>query len=109
MIAQKGENTRACCHRGASKPGLAKPPISTATERRLKVHACQALSARSTICGASLPSSRATICLVPGFAGASLSSDSKDALWDKFFTGAPRRQAAVFRVKRLEGATACDP
>jgi hypothetical protein len=31
-------------------------------------------------------------CFVPGFAGASLSNDSKDALWDKFFTGAPRRQ-----------------
>jgi hypothetical protein len=29
---------------------------------------------------------------VPGFAGAFLSSDSKDALWAKFFTGAPRRQ-----------------
>ena len=32
-------------------------------------------------------------CFVPGFAGASLSSHSKDALWDKFFTGAPRRQS----------------
>ena len=31
-------------------------------------------------------------CLVPGFDGASLSSDSKDALWDKFFMGAPQQQ-----------------
>jgi hypothetical protein len=31
-------------------------------------------------------------CLIPGFDGASLSSDSKDALWDRFFMGAPRRQ-----------------
>ena len=31
-------------------------------------------------------------CLVPGFDGASLSIDSKDALWARFFTGAPRRQ-----------------
>ena len=32
-------------------------------------------------------------CFVPGFAGASLSNDSKDALWDKFFTGAPQRRS----------------
>jgi choline dehydrogenase-like flavoprotein len=31
-------------------------------------------------------------CLVPGFDGASLSSDSRDALWARFFTGAPQRQ-----------------
>jgi apoptosis-inducing factor 3 len=31
-------------------------------------------------------------CLVPAFDGASLSSDSKDALWARFFMGAPRRQ-----------------
>ena len=30
-------------------------------------------------------------CLVPAFDGASLSSDSKDALWAKFYMGAPRR------------------
>ena len=30
-------------------------------------------------------------CLVPAFDGASLSSDSKDALWARFCTGAPRR------------------
>ena len=47
-------------------------------------------------------------CLVPSFDGAFLSSDSKDALWAKFYTGDDDR-AAVFRVKRLEGATACDP
>jgi transposase len=29
---------------------------------------------------------------VPDFDGASLSSDSKDALWDRFYTGAPQRQ-----------------
>jgi transposase len=34
----------------------------------------------------------AKLCLVPDFAGAFLSSDSKDALWDRFYTGAPQRQ-----------------
>jgi len=29
--------------------------------------------------------------LVPGLDGAILSSDSKDALWARFFTGAPQR------------------
>src|SRR3984957_8825501 len=33
-----------------------------------------------------------TSCLVPSFDGAFLSRDSKDALWAKFYTGAPRRQ-----------------
>ena len=37
-------------------------------------------------------SSRPPRCLVPAFAGAFLPSDSKDALWDRFFMGAPRRQ-----------------
>jgi hypothetical protein len=32
--------------KGASKPRLAKPPISTPTERRLKLHACQAYHLR---------------------------------------------------------------
>ena len=31
-------------------------------------------------------------CFVPDFDGAFLSSDSKDALWARFFTGAPQRQ-----------------
>jgi hypothetical protein len=31
-------------------------------------------------------------CFVPAFDGAFLSSDSKDALWDRFYTGAPQRQ-----------------
>ena len=31
-------------------------------------------------------------CFVPDFDGAFLSSDSKDALWDRFYTGAPQRQ-----------------
>ena len=31
-------------------------------------------------------------CLIPGFYGASLSTESKDALWARFFMGAPRRQ-----------------
>jgi hypothetical protein len=33
-----------------------------------------------------------TICLVPVFGGAFLSSDSKDALLARFYTGAPQRQ-----------------
>jgi len=32
---------------------------------------------------------RQTRCLIPGFDGAFLSSDSKDALWARFFMGAP--------------------
>jgi IS5 family transposase len=31
-------------------------------------------------------------CLIPGFDGAPLSSESKEALWARFFMGAPRRQ-----------------
>jgi hypothetical protein len=31
-------------------------------------------------------------CLIPSFDGAFLSHDSKDALWDKFYTAAPPRQ-----------------
>jgi hypothetical protein len=31
-------------------------------------------------------------CLVPAFDGAFLSRDWKEALWGKFYTGAPRRQ-----------------
>jgi phospholipase/lecithinase/hemolysin len=31
-------------------------------------------------------------CFVPAFDGAFLSSESKDALWARFFTGAPQRQ-----------------
>ncbi|MER9032858.1 hypothetical protein, partial [Mesorhizobium sp. M0674] len=30
-------------------------------------------------------------CLIPGFDGAYFSSESKDALWARFFMGAPRR------------------
>ena len=31
-------------------------------------------------------------CLIPGFDGAFLSHESKDALWDKFYTAAPQRR-----------------
>ena len=31
-------------------------------------------------------------CFVPGFDGAFLSSDSKDALWARFYMGAPQRR-----------------
>jgi hypothetical protein len=60
MMARVSEHSRGGCGQSASNPQFAKPPISTLTERRLKVHACQALSARSTICVASAPSSRVT-------------------------------------------------
>jgi hypothetical protein len=33
-----------------------------------------------------------TRCLIPSFDGAFLSHDSKDALWDKFYTAAPPRR-----------------
>ncbi len=49
-------------------------------------------------------------CMVPAFDGASLSSDSKDALWAKFYMGAPRRlRRSVERysiVKRAQRALA---
>jgi hypothetical protein len=35
---------------------------------------------------------RQASCLIPGFDGAILSLERKDALWAKFFTAAPRRQ-----------------
>jgi hypothetical protein len=35
--------------------------------------------------------------LVPGFDGAFLSRDSKDALWDKFYTAAPPTMEAIRR------------
>ena len=35
---------------------------------------------------------RLATCLIPGFDGAPLSSDSKEALWARFFMGAPPRQ-----------------
>jgi hypothetical protein len=34
----------------------------------------------------------ATRCLIPDFDGAILSCDWRDALWARFFTGAPQRQ-----------------
>jgi putative transposase len=43
-------------------------------------------------CGRTAFTIRALECLIPGFDGASLSSESKDALWARFFMGAPRRQ-----------------
>ena len=30
-------------------------------------------------------------CLIPGFDGATLSAEWKDALWDRFYTAAPQR------------------
>jgi hypothetical protein len=35
---------------------------------------------------------RATSCLIPDFDGAVLSLSWREALWDRFFTGAPQRQ-----------------
>src|SRR4051812_30663485 len=44
-------------------------------------------------------------CLVPGFDGALFSSDWKDALWAKFFMGAPaRRRRCVERSNRVKRA-----
>jgi hypothetical protein len=38
------------------------------------------------------------ICLIPGFDGASLSSESKDTLWARFFMKAPTTTEAVRRA-----------
>ena len=44
-------------------------------------------------------------CLVPAFDGAFLSHDSKDALWDKFYTAAPpRRRQSVEQYKIVKRA-----
>src|SRR6516162_9013910 len=44
-------------------------------------------------------------CLVPSFDGASLSHDSKEALWDKFYTAAPpRRRQSVEQYKIVKRA-----
>lgn len=46
-----------------------------------------------------------TRCLVPSFDGAFLSHDSKDALWDKFYTAAPpRRRQSVEQYKIVKRA-----
>src|SRR6516165_11716013 len=46
-----------------------------------------------------------TRCLVPSFDGASLSHDSKEALWDKFYTAAPpRRRQSVEQYKIVKRA-----
>ena len=44
-----------------------------------------------------------TRCLVPGFDGASLSNDWKDALWARFFMGAPRRQSGCVPRQAFRG------
>ena len=43
------------------------------------------------------------ICFVPDFDGAFLSSDSKDALWDRFYTGAPQRQSGCVPRQAFRG------
>ncbi len=44
-------------------------------------------------------------CLVPSFDGAFFSRDSKDALWDKFYTAAPpRRRRSVEQYKIVKRA-----
>src|SRR5215467_11701913 len=44
-------------------------------------------------------------CLVPSFDGAFLSHDSKDALWDRFYTAAPpRRRQSVEQYKIVKRA-----
>jgi hypothetical protein len=44
-------------------------------------------------------------CLIPDFDGAFLSHESKDALWDRFYTAAPqRRRQSVERYKIVKRA-----
>ena len=42
-------------------------------------------------------------CFVPDFDGAFLSSDSKDALWDRFYTGAPQRRSGCVPRQAFRG------
>ncbi len=42
-------------------------------------------------------------CFVPDFNGAFLSSDSKDALWARFFMGAPQRQSGCVPRQAFRG------
>ena len=46
---------------------------------------------------------RQTSCFVPDFDGAFLSSDSKDALWDRFFMGAPQRLSGCVPRQAFRG------
>ena len=43
-----------------------------------------------------------SICFVPDFDGASSSHDSKEALWDKFYTAAPPRRAARLAIQNIQ-------
>jgi hypothetical protein len=42
-------------------------------------------------------------CLIPNFDGAVLSSNWRDALWARFFTGAPRRQSGCVPRQAFRG------
>src|SRR5271155_4217222 len=53
--------------------------------------------------GDSLTAQRALRCFVPDFDGAFLSSDSRDALWDRFYTGAPQRQSGCVPRQAFRG------
>ena len=57
---------------------LFEPPRMPKLLRRRRIR-CNVIGRRSS-------------CFVPEFDGAFLWSDSKDALWDRFYTGAPQRQ-----------------
>ena len=60
---------------------------------RLLTEGAGATTGASSASGCELRTARRRLkCLIPGFDGASLSSESKDALWARFFMGAPRRQ-----------------
>ena len=61
------------------------------------------LSSSSWVIAYRVPRNDKARCLVPGFDGASLSNDWKDALWARFFMGAPRRQSGCVPRQAFRG------
>jgi hypothetical protein len=74
-LKRKGEAFSACFAR--SGPGSPRRSRGRKSSNRMK--------------------SSAPSCFVPDFAGAFLSIDSKDALWDRFYMGAPQRRSGCVR------------
>ena len=94
----RGRRSGACTRAGQAAtpptPNFPRPPIARAAEpsEADQHHGPSGrLGNGQVVAKAEAVTDRAR-CFVPALDGAFLSSDSKDALWDRFFMGAPRRQ-----------------